>query len=576
LQPSIGDATVQAIFVFRWSVRLRSVMRRIPLKLWLLAVLSAILQTLPFPLSGPVPVWRTAFCWVAIVPLLFALTREDKGGDSLTSKQAAGLGYVCGVLWYLGNCYWIYQTMYIYGGLDRPVALGVLFLFCLYLGLYHALFGFLVGTIRKTRFGVQGVLLLSPFLWVGVELARARITGFPWDLLGYTQVDNALLTRLAPLTGTYGISFLIVAVNALWLVRLRVRERRYTRQVMTGAGVAIILLYLGFLRRMETPRHLRTTRVATLVQGNLGVGVESLSRNETEGQLMDSLTRLSLHPPADRCLGTPELASTRCIHFVGDSAAAPSTIATDLIAWPESPAGFRTNDPEFMNRLAALAQTSSSSLVIGSLGVVPDGASERGVREYDSASLVRADGTLAGRYDKIHLVPWGEYVPFKSFFSFAQKLTAGVGDMDRGTERTVFRSGGSSFGIFICYESIFGDEVRQFVKNGAEVLVNISDDGWYGDTSAAWQHLNMVRMRAIENHRWILRSTNTGVTAAIDPYGHVTAAAPRHIRTALHAGFDVEHDLTFYTVHGDLFAYGCVLVSAFALAYGFYKRDELN
>ena len=143
--------------------------------------------------------------------------------------------------------------------------------------------------------------------------------------------------------------------------------------------------------------------------------------------------------------------------------------------------------------------------------------------------------------------------------------------MDRGTRRLTFQQNGHTYAAFVCYESIFGDEIRQFVKNGAEVLVNISDDGWYGDTGAAWQHLNMVRMRAIENHRWILRSTNTGVTAAIDPTGRVTAAAPRHIRTSLHAAFGYETDTTFYTAHGDLFAYCCTLITLAALAFARLK-----
>ena len=553
-------------------------MRRIPLKLWLFAVLSALLQTLPFPLAGPVPIWRTAFCWIALVPLLFALTGKDATGDVIRPGQAAALGYVCGVLWYLGNCYWIYQTMYIYGGLDKPVAIGILLLFCLYLGLYHALFGLLIGFLRTYRFGAQGALILSPFVWVAVELMRARVTGFPWDLLGYTQVDNSLLTRLAPYTGVYGISFLIVAVNALWLVRTRIRERRYTRQLLTLAGVVLVVAYVLLLTQVQVPLHLKTMKTATLVQENLGVGTEARQRTESTTQLAESFAQLSLYPTADRCLGTPELASTRCIHFAGDHQG--SLIVTDLIAWPESPAGFRTDDPLFQEQLSILARAAAAPLVIGSLGVVPDTATERGVRVYDSAALVKDDGSSAGRYDKIHLVPWGEYVPFKRFFFFAQRLTAGVGDMDRGVERTVFRTrgkaGDESIGVFICYESIFGDEVRQFVRNGAEVLVNISDDGWYGDTSAAWQHLNMVRMRAIENHRWILRSTNTGVTASIDPYGHVAAAAPRHIRTALHTGFNFERELTFYTLHGDLFAYGCALITVAGLLYSLFLRNEIN
>ena len=148
--------------------------------------------------------------------------------------------------------------------------------------------------------------------------------------------------------------------------------------------------------------------------------------------------------------------------------------------------------------------------------------------------------------------------------------------MDRGSNRTVFPFRGHTYGTFVCYESIFGDEVRQFVKNGAQVLVNISDDGWYGDTSAAWQHLYMVRMRAIENHRWILRATNTGVTAAINPYGRVTAAAPRHQRTSIRVHFGYENDLTFYARYGDLFAYACAFITAIALALSLRPRVAVN
>jgi apolipoprotein N-acyltransferase len=541
-----------------------------------MAILSGILQVLPFPIAGPMPVWRTVFCWIALLPLLWALLVNTKTGNPLTLLQGAVLGYVCGIVWYLGNCYWIYQTMYLYGGLAKPIAAGILILFCLYLGLYHALFGTLIAAFRK-RFGRQSALLLVPFAWVAVELARARITGLPWDLLGVTQVDNLLLTRLAPITGAYGISFIIAAVNALWLVRIRIRERRFTRPALTVAGVILVVVYVAALRLIANPKASPTTATATLVQENLGVGQEARGNNETGSQMIDSFSRLSLYPPADRCNGTPELPSTTCIRFIdknhiGDQSIVPA----DLIVWPESPAGFRTDDPVFNERLAALARAASAPLVIGSLGVVPDSSTERGLRVYDSAALVAADGTSAGRYDKIHLVPWGEYVPFKEFFSFAKKLTAGAGDMDRGTDRTVFRTAGHNFGVFICYESIFADEVRQFVKNGAEVLVNISDDGWYGDTSAPWQHLNMVRMRAIENRRWILRSTNTGVTTAIDPYGRVTAAAPRHIRTALRARFNFERDMTFYTVHGDLFAFACAFITALGLALSLRHRVAVN
>jgi apolipoprotein N-acyltransferase len=175
----------------------------------------------------------------------------------------------------------------------------------------------------------------------------------------------------------------------------------------------------------------------------------------------------------------------------------------------------------------------------------------------------------------MHLVPFGEYTPYKKLFFFAGNLLQDIGVFDPGKQRTLFKTGGHTYGTFICYESVFGDEVRQYARMGAEVLVNISDDGWYGDTSAAWEHLNQVRMRAIENHRWVLRATNTGVTAAIDPYGHVTTAIPRHIRSSLRAGFNYERDLTFYTAHGDVFAWLCVAITVVGLAWTIVRSQTI-
>ncbi len=245
-----------------------------------------------------------------------------------------------------------------------------------------------------------------------------------------------------------------------------------------------------------------------------------------------------------------------------------------IVIWPEAPSHLISSDPFFRQSIGALSREARAPAIIGSLGVDRSSSSPRGYFEYDSASLFDAAGNYAGRYDKIHLVPWGEYVPFKQFFSFAQKLTEGVGDMDRGRERTVFSSDGHSYGVFVCYESIFGDEVRQFAKNGAEVLVNISDDGWYGDSGAPWQHLNMARMRAIENRRWVLRDTNTGITTAIDPYGRMQAQAPRHVRGAFAFPFEFEQGTTFYTRHGDWFAWLCVFVTLLAIAVSTSNKPE--
>jgi apolipoprotein N-acyltransferase len=185
---------------------------------------------------------------------------------------------------------------------------------------------------------------------------------------------------------------------------------------------------------------------------------------------------------------------------------------------------------------------------------------------YNSAVIVAPDGARVGRYDKIHLVPFGEYIPFERLLFFAHKLTGKVSKFDRGDAHKVFILTGSNgqrhrYGVFICYESVFADEVREFAQMGAEVLVNISDDGWYGDTSAPWQHLNMARMRAIENRRWLLRDTNNGITAVIDPYGRVRQSIPRHQTDALPAQFTFRSDVTFYTAHGDVFALACAALA---------------
>ena len=557
-------------------------MRQIPLPLWAMAILSGILQVIPFPIAGPTPLWRTVFCWIALLPLLWALLGNTKTGNPLTLRQGAVLGYTCGIVWYLGNCYWIYQTMYLYGGLAKPIALGILILFCLYLGLYHALFGTLIAAFHS-RFGRQSALLFVPFAWVAVELARARITGLPWDLLGIAQVDNPLLTRLAPITGAYGISFIIAAVNALWLLRIRIRERRFTRASLTLAGVILIVVYIAGLRLIANPRPSPTTATATLVQENLEVGAANTGPQPTTQQFLDSFSYLSRYPSPQFFLGIPELSNTPSVYLIrrqpskeGTDTDTPASTPTDLIVWPESPAPFFDNDPQFHAALSTLARTTQTPIIVGNVGFESDAAAKSGYTPYNRASFITPDGTFTGHYDKMHLVPFGEYVPYKEFFFFAKSLLNEAGLFKPGKERAVFKTGGHIYGVFICYESIFGDEIRDYAKQGAEVLVNISNDGWYGDTSAAWQHLNMVRMRAIENHRWILRATNTGVTAAINPYGRVTAAAPRHQRTSIRVHFGYENDLTFYTAHGDLFAYACAFLTALGLALSLRHRVAVN
>jgi apolipoprotein N-acyltransferase len=519
-------------------------MRSIPLRLWALAVLSAILQILPFSIAGPVPLWRRTICWFCLVPLLYALLSLNRERKSLRLHHAALLAYTSGVLWYAGNCYWIYRTMHLYGNIPTVPSFGILILFSLYLGLYPALFGTIFAAINS-KYSRNIVLCAVPFLWVAVELARARITGFPWDLLGYTQVDNLTLTRLAPLTGVMGISFVIAAVNALWLIRPATPRLKYI-----PATIALLLTALATIAQARQPRYFveATTATATLLQENLGVGSEATGNKESKQDMLAAFSQLSLHP-----------------------ARAFPNHPSQIIIWPESPADFIDGDPLLRQSISKLARQANAAVIVNDVTV----ASYLGNRPqlYNSASFYNHDGTYAGRYDKMHLVPFGEYTPYKPLFFFVGDLLDDLLFIP-GTHRSVFTVDNKKYGIFICYESIFGDELRHFALNGAQVLVNISDDGWYGDTSAPWEHLDMVRMRAIENHRWVLRATNTGITAAIDPEGRITQTIPRHLRSSVQVLFGFENDLTLYTRFGDWFAWLCALLTALLLLLGLTRKPQ--
>jgi len=492
-------------------------------KLWAAAGLTAGLLELPFPLAGPLPVWRAVFAWFGLVPLLSAILSPECAEGPRPLRRAFLLSYVCGVLWYCGNCYWIYDTMLIHGGLPPVVSALLLAGFSLVLGLYFGLFG------------------------LGVALVRRA-----------SQVDNTLVNQLAPWTGVYGISFVLVAVNALLsaglLLERHPRNIFLDRRLWGASGV--ILLLCGGAGVFVAPPRPAATATAVLVQPNLDVAGDNTWAGPQWDSHIADFKRLAAEQCKTYIAGIPQTGAP-----TGEIVCPPYPTHPALIAWPESPAPFVEEDGRFQQTLVGMARSNGAPLVVGNVGM-DYSDQEQAWHDYNSALIVGADGARVGRYDKIHLVPYGEYVPYKELFSFAHKLTGRVSEFTRGDERKVFRLNGHRYGVFICYESVFADEVREFARLGAEVLVNISDDGWYGDTSAPWQHLNMARMRAIENRRWILRDTNNGITAAIDPYGRVRQSIPRHQADALPAGFGFLDDLTFYTVHGDVFAWLCVVLAA--------------
>ena len=522
-------------------------MRQIRKNAWLLVLLSALLQILSFPLPG-----LYVLSWVALAPLVIAIlharTAQTLQLDESQKLMAASpwqgflLGYKCGILWYLGTCYWVFDTMHQYGGLATPIAVFVLLLFALYLGLYHGIFGLLLSLLARRDSYNRLALLSAPFLWVAIELARTRVSGFPWDLLGITQVDNIPLTRIATVTGVYGLSFEIMLVNVALAAGFLVQRSKRKTLLIASLAAALILQAGRWLSLPSLP----SDRTAVLLQQNLPVAEsEAWTQDYFESTLHD-FSSLSLNP-------LPH----------------PSQ-HPDLIIWPESPAPFQTNDPIFRSAVSNLARQTQAWMVVGALGI------DSPRTAFNSAALVSPTGEWDGRYNKIHLVPFGEYVPFASVFSFASGLTQAVGNFTRGTSRVPLVAGDQKLGIFICYESIFPDEVRTLVADGAQVLVNVSNDGWYGDSGAWAQHLNQARMRAVENHRWLLRDTNTGLTASIDPYGRVVAHVERKTRTALAAPYALTNVTTFYSEHGDWFAYLCAIISIGALVvrFTFHPKTE--
>ena len=521
--------------------------RQIHASAWRLVLLSAALQVVIFPLPG----WY-CLAWVAVAPLLIALLRAQPGGALQVNAsvrlvpaspwQGFVLAYACGILWYFGTCYWVYGPMHRYGGLSVPVVLPTMLLAAMHEGLYRGLFGLLVATVAGRHGSQRRALVAAPFLWVAAELALTRISAFPWELLGYAQTGNFVLTRLATLTGVYGLSWEIMLVNSVFAAAFLVSRERRKWLLASAIGAAAILQAGQWI----APAPAAANHTALLVQQNIPIQAD-WTRDYFENTLRD-LTSRSVQ------------------------SAAQAAGKAELIVWPESPSPFYTSDPLFQNAVSAMARQAQTWVVAGAIGVEPAMHSGgQGSKVFNSAALVSPQGEWVGRYDKVHLVPFGEYLPFPRLFSFLGDLTKEIGEFARGTSRRPLDAGGTRLGVFICYESVFPDEVRQFALQGAQVFVNISNDGWYGDSGAWKQHLQQTEMRAIENNRWVLLTTNTGLTAAIDPWGRVVAQVPRKEFSVLMAPYALVSGTTFYTRHGDWFAYLCAIISVGAVAARFLK-----
>ena len=372
---------------------------------------------------GPVPYRRTFYGWLAFVPLFYGLLAEGNLRHPKALLRGTFAAYVMGVLWFAGNCYWIYQTMLYYGGLPPFISAGILIAYSLILGLYFAAFGLML-TFTARAFRTSRALLAAPFFWAALEVLSARLTKVPWDSLGYSQIDNYLLTTLAPFTGVYGLSFVLVAGNALIAWGLVAPKRRI---LIFSCGLLLALVLQNGDHFAPPAAPVQAT--AVLLQQNLNVNQDNSWPGSEYDEHMSQFIKLSTRTCGPYLAGTPELNS---YPVTPDCPVVPVT--PDVILWPESPAPFLDKDARLLAALRTLALTTRAPVIVGTTSLDPNGLR---ADMYNSALFVGVDGAVADRYDKIHLVPWGEYIPFKQFFSFAKNLTQQAGAIHGSCRRPV-------------------------------------------------------------------------------------------------------------------------------------------
>jgi apolipoprotein N-acyltransferase len=485
-----------------------------------LAIVSGVLLALSFPKFG-----HPALAWVALAPLLVALYRQPL-------RRAFALGWTTGVVYFIGTLYWITHVMSTFGGLHFVVAILVNGLLVAYLALYPTLFA--VITARLTVAGGPRALLLAPCVWVATELGRTYVfTGFPWVLLGYSQTAVLPVAQFASLTGVYGVSALVAAVSAAMAFAAVAPRRRYVPLAIVLAGVFAVSVWGG----------LRVVR-ATLTREGDPVQVGLIQGNVEQADKWD-----------DRKSGAifaEYLRMTR--QAIGRGA--------EVVLWPESSTPFYfEEDRTGADQVRRLAREARVPILLGSDQI------ERGTppKYYNSAFLVRPDGSSGGVYRKMHLVPFGEYVPVKRLLFFAAPLVEAVSDFSEGDAAVLLPVKGHLVSTSICYEVVYPALVRQSVAAGSELLTTITNDAWFGRTSAPYQHFAQASMRAIENGRYLVRSANTGVSGIVDPYGRVLSESDIFTPAIVVGEARFLRSQTIYSRYGDVVAFASTLVSAVAL-----------
>lgn len=489
------------------------------------AVLSGVLMAGAFPRYN-----LETLAWIGLVPLLWIST-------TVRPASAFRWGWFSGVVFFFITIRWITNTLVNYGNIPPVLSFFILLLLVVYCALYWGIFTGVIAIFHQS--GRFPITALAPFLWVVLEHLRTfALSGFPWALLGYSQYQQLNVIQISDLTGVYGVSFLIVLVNAA-LVDV-MRFRRKTPLLVAGACMALALGYGTY--RLQASRLSQSSIKTTVIQGNIRQQMKW--KPEQQAYVVKKYQRMSL-----------------------------SVQGSDLMVWPEAaiPFYFQANE-KFSPMVREVPRRTGSFLLFGSPAFQSQG--ERFLL-YNSAFLLDPSARTAEKYHKMHLVPFGEYVPFRGILKFLGPLIEMVGDFGEGEEYTVFTLPKGKFSVAICFEIIFGDQVRRYVKNGAEFLVNITNDAWFGKSAASYQHFAMVVFRAVENHTWVVRAANTGISGFIDPTGKIVQTTGIFEDAICTTDIYPNRKRTFYTEFGDLFSIICYIIVTFMIITLIKRGSEL-
>ena len=503
------------------------------------ALASGGLLTLSFPATQ----W-SQLAWISLVPLLIAI-------KDAPPSRAFQMGLAMGMTHFLSLIYWILPTLRVYGNLPVVLAFPVLFLLVSYLALYPAMFCLILSR-RPAGNGISSFMpIKAAFLWVALEFARARLfTGFPWGLAGYSQYRQTLLIQIADITGVYGISFIIVLVNATLAMawhHFKARTNRPetgNRQIFFRPLIVWGMMAVSILTGMTLYGRNRLSTMEKIIAHTPGRHISVIQGNIPQATKWDNAYKKK----------TVEIYCR-----LSQKAATPQT--PDLIIWPETALPFYyTWEKEMSDAVNHCIRQCNTWFIIGSPAFSLQG--ENDFNFFNRAYMLTPQAGISAAYDKAHLVPFGEYVPFGNYLTFLDKLTSQAGDFSPGpTDARPLAFKGNHAGILICFEIIFPKLTSTVVKNGADLLVTMTNDAWFGRTSAPLQHFSMAVFRAVENRRSIARSANTGISGFIDPGGRIMGTTALFEETLLTRSLPCLQSMSFYTIHGDLFAWLCLLTT---------------